>query len=255
MVAIVLTFASCKKEKIHDDISHNELELSVYGEDDAVELNFYEPHMEVSGRLTPDFEGSEIVLKVITGEYPDGYEITASVSDEKTYESGDYIYHYKSYATDFKIANHTDDATDCIKILPEDTQVEVIVGDNLLTGTFPINNNEVVMHTYWDINSSTFFLYGYQFSSPETKTIEAWTTRDDIPVTFTLEWSDPTQYAALQPFDHYDVNISYWDGWSSQDDLTLGIYYDDTDTIFFKYDNKTYYSVHDQTTFMPLVEY
>lgn len=254
MLAIVLTFASCGKEKIDKNIPAPVLDLEVYS-GDAEELNFNEAHLKISGQVAPDFDGSEVTLKVITGEYPDGYELTASLSEEKTYEDGDYIYHYKSFATDFKIANHTDADLEYIKISPEDTQVEVIMGDNLAEETFPINNNEILEHTYWNINSSTLFLYGYSFDGSETKTIEAWTNRDDIPVTFNMEWSDPSVYNGLPPFNDYTVSIPFWDGWSSQDDLTLGIYYDDADTIFIKYDNKTYYSLHNVSTHEPLTEY
>ena len=254
MFAIVFSFASCKKEKIDEDISNPDLYLSIYSGDAEV-LNFNETHLKVSGRLTPDFAGDEVVIKVITGEYPDGYEITASVGAELTYEEGDYIYHYRAFAADFQIANHTNDTSDYIKISPNDTQVKVILGDNLAEETFPINSNEILLHTYWDINNSTLFLYGYSFDGTEAKSIEAWTTRDDVPVTFNMEWSDPSVYNGLPPFNDYTVSIPFWDGWSSQDDLTLGIYYDDADTIFIKYDNKTYYSLHNVSTHEPLTEY
>ncbi|MBN2663907.1 MAG: hypothetical protein JXR68_09690 [Bacteroidales bacterium] len=254
MFAIVLSFASCKKDKIHEDISIPELYLEIYS-GDAVELNFNETHLKVSGRLTPDFEGDEIAIKVITGQYPDGYEIITSVGPEVTREDGDYIYHYRTFATDFQIANHTNDTSDYIKISPNDTQVKIVLGDNLAEKTFPINNNQILKLTYWNINSSTLFLYGYEFDGTETKSIEAWTTRDDVPVTFNMEWSDPSVYNGLPPFNNYTVSIPFWDGWSSQDHLTLGIYYDNTDTIFIKYDGKTYFSVHNITTFEPLTEY
>lgn len=252
MFAIVLTFSSCKKELIDKNISAPVLELECYS-GDATELNFNEPHLRIDGQVAPDFQGTEITLKVVTGEYPDGYEITVSLSEEKTYEEGDYRYHYKSFSADFKIANHTDDDLEYIKISADDTQVKVIMGDNLRVASFPINNDEILQLTYWNINSATLFLYGYEFDGSQAKSVEMWTSRDAEHITFDLEWNDPTQYQGLPAFNNYNVDVAFWDGLSSQDDLTLGIFYE-SDTIYVKYDGKTYYSIHDVTTHEPLLE-
>jgi hypothetical protein len=68
-----------------------------------------------------------------------------------------------------------------------------------------------------------------------------------------MEYDDPTQYQGLPSFNNYKKNIEFVDSWSNYDNQILGVY-PEGDTIFVKYNNKTYYSIYPTNTFEALPE-
>ncbi|MBN2891717.1 MAG: hypothetical protein JXL97_07610 [Bacteroidales bacterium] len=252
LLAVLVAFSSCKKDKI-DVNSEPSMSLS-QDDNELTTLNMTDNELEIYGVVAPDFDGDQVEIKIITNAHPEGIIKTLDLSDEKTVEKDDEIIHFRSFAYDFKIAYFDDDTRDLIKIAADETEITVQVNDGFLSGTYPVNTEDILQFTYWNINSATLFIYGYDFDGTQAVSVEAWTSRDDTPIDVDLTYNDPTVYNGLPAFNDYEASIPFWDGFSSFQDTTLGIYYDQ-DTIFFKYEGKTYYSEHNVNTFAPLLEY
>lgn len=253
-LAAVLMFSSCKK----DEMSILNPELTLSGTDNTpFKLNYSEPQLDISGKIAPeDAVNNQITVKVTSKADPVGFELTYDLTD------GDYVdgktkYLYKSFFGTIYAANHTDADKKYIKVGETDGEITVTVGDNLVTKTYAILNEDILSITY-DIGSFGYLqLYGYSFDGTENIQIEGWTGYDDTHITFDLEYIDPAQYQALPKFNIYEYQIKYnIDNWSSFADSSLGVYDPEiqTDTFFLKYDDKTYYSVFKTDTRAPLLE-
>lgn len=249
-LAAVLMFSSCKKDEM--SILNPELKLS--GTDNTpFKLNYSEPQLNISGKIAPeDAVNNQITVKVTSKADPVGFELTYDLTD------GDYVdgktkYLYKSFSGTIYAANHTDVDSKYIKVGTDDAKITVTVGDNLASETYDILSDEIITISY---TLNFLQLYGYSFDGTENKQIEAWSTRDDQHIPLDLKYDDPAQYKVLPPFNTYEYNLKFNDSWSNMADSSIGVYLpeDKVDTLFLKYNGKTYYSIYGTDTHAPLLE-
>ena len=255
LLAIVLTFSSCKK----DEMSIENAELTLSGtEDTPFKLNYYQPDLDVSGKIAPeDAVNNQVTIKVTSIADPTGFELTLDLRDGD-YVDGSVKYIFKSFYAAIFAANHTDADLKYIKVGETGGEITVTVGDNLVSRTYEVLGDDILSITYALGNFGYLQLHGYSFDGTENKQIFGWSNMDNQRIPLDLEFSDPTQYQGLPKFNLYEYNINYNIGsWSNLADSSIGVF-DPTikaDTIFLEYEGKTYFTVFKEETRAPLTLY
>ncbi len=253
LMVVVLTFSSCKK----DEMSIEKSELALSGKDDInLKLNYYQPDLEIRGKIAPeDAVDGKVTIKVTSDADPTGFEFTLDLTDG-SYVDGKTKYLYKSFYGTIYAANHTDADGKRIKVGATDGKITVTVGNNLASDNYSVSSDQILSKTYWaNDDAASIFIYNYEFDGSENLSIEAWTHRDNTPITIDMKYSDPAAHQGLPKFNSYNYTVKFKDAWSNQSDTSLGTYHDIADTVFIKYNNKTYYSVYKESTSAPLLEF
>lgn len=251
LLVAVSVFSSCKK----DEMSLKAPELILKGDYNGVTtLNLSQNKLSISGKLVPESAvDNKISIKVTSNADTVGFEFTAKLSDGDVVD-GKTRYLFKKFSENIYAANHTNATAKYIKVASTTDIIKVVVGSNIIQKTYPVNCQEVLTLTYWPSSlSGTLFLHGHTFSGSENKQVEIWTIRDPQHVPMTLVYNDPTQYQGLPSFNNFQVNLDFIDGFSSIPNSIIGIN-PSGDTVYIRYNSKTYFSVFNSNTFAPLVE-
>lgn len=253
LLAMIFIY-SCQKEEM--SLENPELRLNSYLSE-GNPLNCSQSELEVYCKIAPeDANNNQITVKYTSEADPTGIEITYDLEDGD-YTDGSTKYLYKKFSDKIYAANHTDAENKYLKVAPDGDIINVVVGENIVSNTFIFDGEDIITCTYWSLSEATIFIYGYNFDGTENLKIQAWTTRDNQPIDIDLNFNNPAQYQVAPQFSNYDYNINFVDSWSSIPDTLLGVYppEDKPDTLFFKYNNKTYFSVYNSNTHLPLEEF
>ena len=262
VLSLLIGLSSCKKE----EVSLEEPELSITNNSNrdwvpsnAVILGFNE--MYISGKLAPeDVTNDEVIVKISSNADPEGFEITLPTTFSSQNE-GKIKYLFHRFSGTVSAANHTDAEKKKIKVSEYGDTISITIGDDIITKTIAFYSDEKLTYTFYNFSfSAVVFLNGYYYEGTENKSIDVWSTRDNQVVIIEGEWVDPSIYQGLPAFSRYKFDILLNDGWSYPADNMVGIYPfseldPDGDTIFIKYNDKTYYTVYTETVTGPLQQY
>jgi hypothetical protein len=250
-LVLVAIFSSCKKEE--QSIETPILELS----NSNTSLTALYPGFEglqYDIQVAPeDVIDGKITINITTDADPTGFEL------ELTTTSGEYVdgkikYQYSRAFGEIKIGNHTDATAKRIKVDPSGDEVVITVGNNIITKSYPVVCSETIKYAFWNSsNSATIFIYGYSYDGSESKQIEVWSTRDDQHLTLNGTWDDPSQYQGLPSFNNFNFDFEYNNGVTIPSENLVGVY-PEGDTLFVKYNNKTYWNVYNGSSNGPLKE-
>lgn len=248
LLSVILAFSSCKKE----EMSIQNPELSISGDNiEAGTLNFYQDELSISGKLAPeDVTNNEVTIKVTSDADPTGFEFTVTTSD-RDFTEDNVKYLYKSLSSNVYAANRTDADSKRIKVGETNGEITITIGDNIISDTYSVANEEVVALTYFPGSVAFFQLYDYTFDGSENIEFEAWTGFDDQHIPITMVYNENVDQNS---FGQYSAEIFYIeDTWSDYVNQTLGVRATG-DTIFVSYNNKTYFSPVGTSTYEPLEE-
>lgn len=190
-----------------------------------------------------DVVDGKITLKFTTDADPTGIEIVATTTAGE-YVDGKIKYQFARATGIIYVGNHTDAAAKRIKVDPTGDELVVTAGNNVITETYPVICSETLKYSYWSYdNSASLFLFGYSYDGTESKQVELWSTRDNQHLVINGLWDDPSQYQGVPSFNNFKFNFKYRDGFSILADNFVGIY-PEGDTLFIKYNNKTYWQLY-----------
>jgi hypothetical protein len=243
--SLIIVLSSCKKDE--QSIENPELDLS-NSSSHATALTTSHPGLSISCRLAPeDVTDMSVTVKITSNADPDGLEIVKNVASGSYSESGT-KYLYVSFNETIYVANHTNTEKKKIKVSELGDTVKVIVGNNIIEKKLIFVATEQLSYTFFANDfAGSLTLHGYSYDGTENKQVEVWSTRDDQKVPIDGEYNDPSAYQALPNFNSFSFWIPYNNGWSYPADTLVGIYPisdldPDGDTIFIKYQNKTYFT-------------
>lgn len=232
-----LVLNSCKKEE--QSIEEPTLELTNSTSSLTALYPGYE-QLHYDFMVAPeDVTDGKITVKVTSDGDPIGFsfEVTTTAS---SYTEGKNRFLYQRATGIVYAANHTDADAKKIKVDPLGDDVVITIGNNVISNSLSFIGGETLKYTFWSTSSSaTIFLYNYIYDGTENKQIEVWSTRDDQHVNIDGKWNDPSQYQGLPSFNNYSFDIDFNDGFSYPADTIVGVY-PEGDTIYVKYNNKTY---------------
>lgn len=242
---LAAAFSSCKKEEQSIEkpilnLNNNNEKLS------ALYPGFESLHYDL--QLAPeDVIDGKISLKITTDADPTGFEIEATTV-AADYVDGKIRYQYVRATGVLYAGNHTNADAKRIKVNEAGDEIVIVAGNNIITKSFPVICSETLKYTYWNSSSSaTIFLYGYSYDGTASKQIELWSTRDNQHVNIDGKWNDPTQYQGLPSFNNYNFEVNFINGFSHPADTVIGIY-PEGDTVYIKYNNKTYWQLYNSSS-------
>ncbi len=244
-LVLAAIFSSCKKEE--QSIETPILELS----NSNTSLTALYPGFEslqYDLQVAPeDVVDGKITIKFTTDADPTGFEIVATTTAGE-YVEGKIKYQYARATGLVYVGNHTDADAKRIKVDATGDELVVTAGTNVIEKTYPVICTETLKYSYWSSSSTaTLFVYGYSYNGSESKQVELWSTRDDQHLIINGVWDDPTLYQGLPSFNNFKFNFSYNDGFSILADNFVGIY-PEGDTLFIKYNNKTYWQLYNSSS-------
>lgn len=244
-VAIAAIFSSCKKDEqsIETPIlvltNSNTNLTSLYPGFESLQYDLQvAPEDAVDGKIT---------IKITTDADPTGFELELTTSAGE-YVEGKVKYQYARATGIVYAGNHTNADAKRIKVNEAGDEIVIVAGNNIITKSFPVICSETLKYTYWNSSSSaTIFLYGYSYDGTASKQIELWSTRDNQHVNIDGKWNDPTQYQGLPSFNNYNFEVNFINGFSHPADTVIGIY-PEGDTVYIKYNNKTYWQLYNSSS-------
>ncbi len=248
-VVTFLMLASCKKEE--ENLSNSEMELSA-DYNGVWTLNLYQNKLDIRGKIAPKIApNNQIELKISSNADPTGFKMLANLTDRE-FSENKVTYLYKDLYETVSAGNFTDGSRKIIKVNPEGDYIKVMLGDNVINGSFPIDCHDVLQLTYWPYDhTATLFVSGYNFSGNEDKQVYVWTSRDPYPIQIQLQYDNPLQYAARPNFSSYSTNLTFVDDYSAYPNY-LGVFFQN-DIVFVDYNGTVYRSVLGVNTIAPLV--
>ncbi|MDD3859949.1 MAG: hypothetical protein PHW83_07110 [Bacteroidales bacterium] len=244
-VAIAAIFSSCKKDEqsIETPIlvltNSNTNLTSLYPGFESLQYDLQvAPEDAVDGKIT---------IKITTDADPTGFELELTTSAGE-YVEGKVKYQYARATGIVYVGNHTNAEAKRIKVDPTGDEIVITAGNNVIIESYPVICTESLKFTFWSTdNTATIFLYGYSYDGSESKQIEVWSTRDDQHVNIDGIWDNPSLYQGLPSFNNYKFNIDFNNGFSYPADTLVGIY-PEGDTLFIKYNNKTYWNLYNSSS-------
>lgn len=248
VVSFIMLF-SCKKDK--ENLRNSEMSLSA-NYSGLWRLNLIQNELSIRGKIAPSIAPqNQIEVKISSNADPIGFIISANLSDSEISEDN-VTFLYKDLNEIVTAGNFSDKRRKIIKVNPEGDEIQVMVGNNLMKGQYPIDCSDVLHLTYWPYDhTATLFLDGYRFLGTEHKEIYAWTSRDPYPILIQLEYDNPLQYSILPNFNNYNASIAFIDNYSSMPNF-LGVFFQH-DIVFIEYNGTVYSSALGINTFAPLV--
>ncbi len=250
LLAAFFMLASCKKDE--EDLRNSQMKLSA-DYNGVWTLNLCQNKLDIRGKIAPKIvSGNQIELKITSNADPIGFKITARLT-EGEFSENKVTYLYKNLYETVSAGSFTDGSRKIIKVNPEGDYIKVMLGDNLLNGSFPINCQDVLQLTYWPYDhTATLFLKGYDYTGNEEPHVYVWTSRDPYPILVQLQYDNPFQYTAQPNFSSYNTDFIFVDGYSAFPNY-LSVFFQN-DLVFVDYNGTVYSSVLGINTFAPLVQ-
>ena len=248
---LMAVFSSCKKDEQSIDKPILVLEQG------STSLSALRPgfdQLNYDLQVAPeDVNNGKVTIKVTSDADPLGFSFEASTT-ASSYVEGKIKFLLERATGIVYAGNHTDATAKRIKVDPAGDEIEITIGNNVISKTFPYVAGETLKYTFWSYDrSATVFLYNYIYDGTEAKQIEIWSTRDDQHVNIDGKWDDPSLYQGLPSFNNYSFGVKFLDGFSYPADTVVGIY-PEGDTVFIKYNNKTYWQVYNSSSNGPMME-
>lgn len=255
VIFAAFAFTSCT-EKEELSIEESSIDVLIDNNYDQNSLTLYENDFTVNAKLIPDGLGSIVDVKISSNADPVGFTYQANISDA-SYDDGNNRYLYKKLYDNFKVAMFTDVEREAIMVDGQGDVVTVDIADGLIVESIPFDASTCVTVNYWSslaedsIGQSTIFIYDYYFDGTENPnpSVNVWTSYDNTKVTYDLEWTDPTLYNGLPPFNNYKIGLSFIMGSATGNGLIGGT---DGCTVYIEFNGHIYTSTIGETIFTNL---
>lgn len=244
-LALSAIFSSCKKDE-----QSIETPILVLSNSNTALTALYPgfESLQYDLQVAPeDVVDGKITLKITTNADTIGFEFEVNTT-AGNYTEGKIRYLYARATGLVKVGNHSDSTNKMIKVNPTGDELVIEAGNNIIVKSYPVICNEILKYSYWSSSSTaSIFLYGYSYLGTETKQIEVWSTRDNQHVNVDGRWDNPSLYQGLPAFNNFNFRLSFNDGFSYPADTLVGIY-PEGDTLFIKYNTKTYWQLYNSSS-------